>query len=342
MKSQIVYTKALPKPAQFATESVLFYDSILAKNKNISLWIKSFPYKIALKSGEQLKTIQSFNSVLNKISKLKVPKSTKLTFVALGGGSVGDFVGFAASVYLRGRKLVLIPSTWLSAVDSSHGGKTGLNLLSTKNQIGSFYPAEKIYICDGLLKTQPKARLTESMGEIIKIAVLSDAKLFKNLESNVGKLNESQILKILPRVIDLKYKIVNKDPLETKGTRRLLNLGHTMGHVFESRFGWPHGVCVLLGMQFAARWSFAKGLLSQKDFFRISMLIDSLELTYDLSEALGKLNAAQILNLLSKDKKLTAKSQLDFIFIKKIGSCVRISVSQNDILNEVKRQKSEY
>ncbi|MBY0554500.1 3-dehydroquinate synthase [bacterium] len=342
MKSQIVYSKALPKPAQFSTETVLFYDSILAKNKSLKSWINSFPYKIALESGEKLKTLNSFESVLNKISKLKVPKTTQLTFVALGGGSVGDFTGFIASVYLRGRKLILLPSTWLSAVDSSHGGKTGLNLLNSKNQIGSFYPASTIYICDELLLTQPKARLTESMGEIIKIAVLSDAKLFKNIEDKINGLKQQDILKILPRVIDLKYKIVQRDPQEKNGIRRLLNLGHTMGHVFESNYGWPHGVCVLLGMQFAARWSFAQGSLPQKDFFRISMLIDSLDLSVSISEALQKISTAKISTLLSKDKKLTAHSQLDFIFIKKIGSCYRQSVTLQDVLNEVKRQKSEY
>jgi 3-dehydroquinate synthase len=342
MKSQIIYSKALPKPAQFSTETVLFYDSVLIKNKKLSTWIKSFPYKVALQSGEKLKTIESFNSVLNKISKLKVAKTTHLTFLALGGGSVGDFTGFVASVYLRGRKLVLLPSTWLSAVDSSHGGKTGLNFLNTKNQIGSFYPAEKIYICEELLLTQPEARLTESMGEIIKIAVISDAKLFKNLEVQISHLRQQDLFKILPRVIDLKCKIVERDPQEKKGIRRLLNLGHTMGHVFESHFGWAHGVSVLLGMQFAARWSFAKGTLPQNDFFRISMLIDLLDLSVNLNQALKKISLAKVSALLEKDKKLTSQRQLDFIFIKKIGLCYRQPVSLQDVLNEVKRQKSEY
>jgi 3-dehydroquinate synthase len=342
MKSQIIFSKALPKPAQFSTETVLFYDSILAKNKKLSPWIKSFDYKIALRSGEKLKTINSFSSVLNKISKLKVAKTTQLTFVALGGGSVGDFTGFVASVYLRGRKLVLLPSTWLAAVDSSHGGKTGLNFLNTKNQIGSFYPASIIYVCEELLLSQPKERLTESMGEIIKIAVLADAKLFKILEDKISGLKQKDVIKILPHLINLKYKIVQRDPQEKNGIRRLLNLGHTIGHVIESHYGWPHGVSVLLGMQFAARWSFKKGMLSQKDFFRISMLMDSLDLAVNLNDALKKLSTAKLSALLSKDKKLTSKSQLDFVFIKKIGLCSRQTVTLQEVLNEVKRQKSEY
>lgn len=339
MKSQIVYTKALPSPSQFIDETVLFYDSILANNKSFKDWLKNFPYKIALNSGEGLKTIKSFNSVLNKISKLKVPKSTNLTFIAVGGGSIGDFVGFLSSVYLRGRRLDLIPSTWLSAVDSSHGGKNGLNFLNTKNQIGSFYPAHKIYICEELLMSQPKERLTESLGEIVKIAVISDKKLFSLLENKISAL---EIYKQLPKIIGHKYKIVNQDFFEKKGLRRLLNLGHTMGHVFESHFGWPHGICVLLGLQFSARWSFNQGFLNQKDFFKISMLIDSFELNQNLNFALKKINKNKIISLLSKDKKLTAKDRLDFIFIKKIGFCQRQSVKIGQILEEVKRQKMEY
>ena len=336
MSSKISFCKELPESALFSEDTVLFYDSILVKNKNFKNWLRGFPHKLALKSGEELKTIESFEAVLNKISKLSISKTTKLTFVAVGGGSIGDFVGFLASVYLRGRRLVLIPSTWLAAVDSSHGGKNGLNFLSTKNQLGTFYPASEIYICKELLLSQPEARLTESMGEIIKIAILSDAKLFEVLEKRVSA---SKIYELLPMLIDHKYKIIDQDPFEKNGTRRLLNLGHTMGHVFESHYSWPHGISVLLGLQFAARWSFAIGLLTEKDFFRISMLIDSLELDQKLNFALNNIASKKTVALLSKDKKLTAKNQLDFIFVKKIGLCIRKAVSIEQVLQEVKRQK---
>ena len=115
-----------------------------------------------------------------------------------------------------------------------------------------------------------------------------------------------------------------------------------MGHVFESHFGWPHGISVLLGLQFVARWSFNLGVLNQEDFFKISMLIDSLELNENLNFALKKINKDKIRSLLSKDKKLTEKDRLDFIFIKKIGSCQRRSVAISQVLEEVNRQKMEY
>jgi len=252
---------------------------------------------------------------------------------------VGDFVGFMASIYKRGRRLVLIPSTWLASVDSSHGGKNGLNFLKTKNQIGSFYPAHKIYICKELLMSQPNLLLTEAMGEIIKIAVLCDLMLFGAFEK--GSIRASEIYKYISRIINNKYKIVDQDPFEKKGLRRLLNLGHTMGHVFESHYGWPHGVSVLLGLQFSARWSFAKGILNQKDFFRIFNLIDSLELNQNLSFALSNLSKKNIISHLSNDKKLIAKHKLEFIFIKKIGSCLRKAVTIEQILLEIKRQRAE-
>lgn len=339
MTSQIIFSKSLPVHNQFPDETIVLYDSILDKNKNFNNWINKFSYKISLKAGEELKTLKSFNLVLNKISALEIPKSTSLTFVAVGGGSVGDFVGFLASVYLRGRALILIPSTWLSAVDSAHGGKNGLNFSGIKNQIGTFYPAQKIYICKNLLLIQPSIRLIESLGEIIKISIISDLLLFNKLEKNISA---KEVYKNLPKIIDLKNKIINKDPLEKNGFRRVLNLGHTLGHVFESHYKWPHGIAVILGIQFSARWSLNRKFLKLDEFIKISMLIESLEIKQNLKYALGNIDEKKIIKILLKDKKLTTKNELDFIFIKKIGNCFRKSITIEQILLEVKRQLLEY
>lgn len=334
------YMSVLPARKLFPTETVLVFDSILSRYPAFARWSQSFRYRLPLKSGEKLKTLDSLNATLKKLTQMQIPQSTELTFVAVGGGSVGDFVGFLASTYLRGRRLIQIPSTWLSAVDSAHGGKNGLNFLNTKNQIGTFYPAQTIYLCESLLKTQPAARLTEAMGEVIKIALLADAKLFSEIESHQGTLTAAELFKKLPQVVSLKYKIVQRDPLEKKGHRRLLNLGHTMGHVLESHFQWPHGLAVLVGMQFAARWSRQRGLLSEKDFFRIALVIESLNLQIDLDQALSQISDKKIKDLLSKDKKLTSASEMDFIFIKKIGLGQRQKVKLSDVLQEVKRQRT--
>lgn len=268
-------------------------------------------------------------------------QTTELTFVAVGGGSVGDFVGFLSSVFLRGRPLILIPSTWLSAVDSAHGGKNGINLLRQKNQIGTFHSAHKIFIVKQLLKEQPAARLTEALGEVIKISIINNSNTFSKLEKSVGKIDEKLIFKILPSLIESKYKIIKKDPYETKGERRVLNLGHTMGHVFESYYGWPHGVCVLLGTFFSARWSYRLKYLKKNDYLRIVRLIEAVFQSINLNEDLAGLDEKFIEKSLSKDKKRVSKKEIDFIFIKKIGKVVRKKVTLEQIRQEIRRQKRE-
>ncbi len=340
MSRPVVYLSKLPSRSRFPAESVLFYDSVLASKAVFKTWASKFKYSVALKSGESLKTVDSFNQVLKKITKLNIPQSTQLTFVSVGGGSVGDFVGFLASVYLRGRGLIHIPSTWLSAVDSAHGGKNGLNFEGVKNQVGTFYPPERVYLCKELLNTQPEARLSEAMGEVVKTAVLFDEKLFTEIETQKKIFSGSQIWKRLEKLVAHKYAIVEKDPNEKLGLRRLLNLGHTMGHVFESHYGWPHGVCVLLGLEFAANWSLQLRILNKSEHARIVKMTQKLKVEKTLSEALRGLNSKKVEELLKKDKKLTGESTLDFIFINKIGRCVRKKVTLANITSEFKRQKA--
>jgi 3-dehydroquinate synthetase len=340
MSRPVVYSTQLPTRSQFPSDCVLFYDSVLLTHKPFKAWVKQFEHSIGLKSGESLKTVDSFNDVLKKITKMKVPQSAQLTFISVGGGSIGDFIGFMASVYLRGRKLVHIPSTWLSAIDSAHGGKNGLNFEGVKNQVGTFYLADKIYICKELLETQPGERLCEAMGEVLKTAVLFDKKLFSEIEAEDSGFNHAQIWKRLERLITHKYDLVEKDPQEKSGLRRLLNLGHTMGHVLEAHYEWPHGVCVLLGLEFAAVWSCERKLLSIKDCNRINALCRKIQNKISLQMALKKLPEKKLIGLLKKDKKLISQTEVDFIFIKAIGNCVRKQVSVDEIVAEVRRQKA--
>ena len=341
-KSQVIYQSQMPSPRAFPRETVLFYDSILLKNSKIKAWIKKFPYALPLQSGEKLKDLGSLQKQLGALNKLSIPQTTELTFVALGGGSVGDFVGFLASVYLRGRRLIHIPSTWLSAVDSAHGGKNGLNFQSEKNQVGTFYPAEKVYLVSELLKTQPPERQQEAMGEFLKMAVIADPKMFSFIEKNVAQLQSQHLVSLLPKAVQNKYKIVQEDPFEQKGHRRILNLGHTMGHVLESYYGWPHGLCVLLGILFSVRWSYHLKLANEETYIRISNLIEEIWPEQMLSDDLAGIPLKIIENKLLKDKKITSKATVDFIFIRRIGSVIRQKVKISEVLAEVKRQTKEY
>ena len=150
-KTKLIVLNDFPSAQIFSKESLLCYDSILDKNAAFKKWSRSFKFKIALKSGEKLKTLDSLQEMLKKMNQLDLPQTANFTFISVGGGSVGDFTGFLASIYLRGRQLIHIPSTWLSAIDSSHGGKNGLNLFNDKNQLGTVYPAQKNFLVKKLL-----------------------------------------------------------------------------------------------------------------------------------------------------------------------------------------------
>lgn len=340
--SQIIQLNKFPTRKEFPDETVLFFDSILKKYPLFNEFSKKFKYKIALTAGESLKSIRQFEKVSLQISRLDIPHTTALCFLSVGGGSVGDFVGFLASVYLRGRTLVHMPTTWLAAVDSAHGGKNGLNLNGKKNQIGSYYPAQSIYLIESLFEKMGSQRMNEALGEVIKIAIINDRLLFRFLELKASKLSSMDLFKKLPQMIQNKMKVVAKDPFEKLGFRRVLNLGHTMGHVFESYYKRPHGECVMLGILFAVRWSYFKKICDEATYIKISNLIELFFPDNELSLKLKKISHVKLIEGLTKDKKITSKDKLDFIFIQKIGQVIRISVSVEDICNEVKRQCYEY
>jgi 3-dehydroquinate synthase len=180
MNSELIFTVGLPN-IKNKKNCILIYDKILT-SKKLTTWIQTFPNKYGVHSGESLKETKNFHQHIQKILKLSVGISKQeITIVALGGGSIGDFSGFVASVLKRGVRLVHVPSTWLSAIDSAHGGKTALNAGGIKNQIGTFYPAQKTYISKKILFTQPEIRLQDAWGEALKTALLSGPGLYKKL-----------------------------------------------------------------------------------------------------------------------------------------------------------------
>ncbi len=340
VKTSLIYSTQLPSRKQFPLESVVLYDSVLDNAAEFKLWRKNFAFSLPLKAGESLKTLSSLTAVLKALAKMEIPQTTSLTFIAVGGGSVGDFVGFIASVFLRGRFFVQIPSTWLAAVDSAHGGKNGLNFDKNKNQIGTFYPAHKIYLSENLLRTQPTARKEEAMGEVIKASIINSKETFEYLEKKQSRLNNSDFFRLLPTLVTAKMDIVKADPFETNGLRRVLNLGHTIGHVLEGQFKLAHGDAVKLGILFSARWSNHKRYLNSTQLQRITNLIlDSSNGKHiHLQKILKKISKDRWLVLLKKDKKITSLNTIDFIFIKNIGKVHRQKVSMKEILSEIQRQ----
>jgi 3-dehydroquinate synthase len=345
IKSRLYFKTELPPPSALGTENLVIYDRILAKkSKAFKKWIQHFPFNYGVRSGEALKDVKSFPEHISRIIEIaKDLPSRKFSVVVVGGGSLGDFGGFVASVLKRGVPLIQIPSTWLAAIDSSHGGKTALNVGQTKNQIGTFYPAEKIILVESLLSQQPEARLFEGFGELVKIALIDGGSFWQRL-SMESQLSAKLFWKYLKPAINAKYKIVQKDPHEKLGSRHVLNFGHTFGHVLEVQGQLPHGVAVNYGLHFALKWSQHKKILRTKE---LDIILSAPLMKNLLSPGRDGLLASNVRYLkdvralLLKDKKKTKSQSLRFVFLKKPGHCVIHEVLVDDILIELVRQMED-
>ncbi len=317
-------------------QTVLIFDEFLLKKSSLNKWIKQFEFKIPVKAGESLKTTNQYAKVLGQIQKWQTTGTIRgpIQIVALGGGSVGDFSGFLASTYKRGCPLVHIPSTWLAAIDSAHGGKTGLNLNQTKNQIGTFYPAAKVILSKKILQQQPEERLTEAFGEVLKISLTNRPQLF--LKAN---FTEKFLWDNILSLISGKIQIVEKDPFEKKGIRHILNLGHTMGHVYEVELKLPHGRAVMMGLVFSLRWSYHRGYIKQIYFVKIVQKLMSTEQAEEDFLKVNAMKTAKVYKHLSQDKKRVSAKHIRFIFIHKIGSIFTASVTAQQIIDECERQR---
>ncbi|WP_413585480.1 hypothetical protein [Bdellovibrio sp. HCB274] len=343
--STLVFTNELPPAKKLGEELLLIYDQILAQKSPVfKKWSQSIALKYAVKAGEHLKDIEKFPGHIKAITKLTEQTSVKkLTVVVVGGGSVGDFGGFVASVLKRGVRLIHIPSTWLAAIDSAHGGKTALNVGGAKNQIGTFHPADQILMVRSVLMAQPEARAFEGFGELVKIALIQGGKLWADLAKE-KQVNSKVLWKHLQAAVQAKYKVVAKDPHEKKGIRHVLNLGHTVGHVLESYYELPHGIAINYGLDFALRFSVQMKIMKPAELNRIynepvmgfllSPLRDDL-----ISVKSSDLNEYR--RLLLNDKKKTKAATLRFVFVAKPGKTVIKEVSVDDLLIELCRQREE-
>ena len=270
--------------------------------------------------GEKSKSIQQLDKIYNRLSKLKVGREDGI--IALGGGVVGDLAGLAAATFLRGISLVQVPTTLLSQVDSSVGGKTAINTSYGKNLVGSFFQP-KIVLCD--LETMFSLRGREfrnGLAEVVKHAVIRDESLFSYLEKNVSKIlnqNVRSLEEIVFRNCQIKADVVEIDEKEN-GVRQILNFGHTLGHALESLYGFSkkllHGEAVSLGMSAAAQMSCAVGFCEKSDVERLQKLLLRFKLPI-------KLKKSPELRLIKKyvlhDKKVR-DGKPKFVILKKIGS----------------------
>jgi len=276
------------------------------------------------KAGESLKQVTTFAELMPKIIELSAGIGKKdLNIVAIGGGSIGDFAGFVASTLKRGVRLIQIPTTWLAAVDSAHGGKTALNCGAYKNQIGSFHQAEKIYLVKDLLAEQPQNLLEDAYAEILKMAFLKEPQILEQVDD---------IWSILPQAIQAKYNYVLRDPFEDSGLRTELNLGHTYAHVLELEHQLSHGKAVGQGLHFAIAWSAAKGYLKNESAPQLQTILND---NYHPWMGL-KIPAQNFLANLLQDKKMQKDKQLRFVFLEDLGKARVENVAAEEMLEFAK------
>lgn len=267
-------------------------------------------------SGEDQKNLDTIRTILRFL--LEHHFDRKDCVAALGGGVIGDMAGFAASVYLRGIPVIQIPTTLLAQIDSSIGGKTGVDFEGYKNMVGAFHMPVLVYTNSSALTTLPDSQFISGLGEVVKSALLGDGEFFTWLNENREKIlkrDKAALLYLIKKTAGIKVKVVEEDPTE-QGVRATLNLGHTIGHAVEKfkHFELPHGVCVALGIAAAAYLSEKKGLISKEDEDAIESSLQGFELpvkTCDLDER-------EILRITKSDKKM-ADGQIRFILLKKIG-----------------------
>ncbi|MEK6705450.1 MAG: 3-dehydroquinate synthase family protein [Bdellovibrionota bacterium] len=308
-------------------------------------WRKSFKHAFPVYAGENLKALESFPATMKQIITATSGVSrSAVTVVSAGGGSVGDFSGFVASILKRGTDLIHIPSTWLAAMDSAHGGKNALNVGEIKNQIGTFHHPSSVYLTRDLLFTQPRERAIEALGELTKTALISGEKWHKdplNILLELAQVRDqheplqNKLWDLLPTTIKSKSRIVAQDPFDELGIRSSLNLGHTMGHIIEPFFAISHGEAVGRGLLFSLTWSKKLGFLKQSHHKEI---IGALEKLYPEEWLKPQKNwnilENDFLKLASHDKKATGIASVNFVFIRKIGHVFNKRVRLSDFFKE--------
>ena len=288
---------------------------------------------IILPDGEAHKNSETLNLIYDALLKNRCERST--TLIALGGGVIGDLTGFAAATYLRGVPFIQIPTTLLSQVDSSVGGKTGINHPLGKNMIGAFYQPKLVLADIDTLNTLPKRELSAGMAEVIKYGLIRDEPFFNWLESNITKLmglDNELITEAIYRSCQNKAQVVAIDEHET-GERALLNLGHTFGHAIENAMGygvWLHGEAVGAGMMLAADLSCRLSWLNSDDMARIKALLTAASLPIKAPN----LGVEKYLALMANDKKVE-NGQIRLVLQQGIGKAVITSDYDADKLKQV-------
>lgn len=291
---------------------------------------------IILPPGEQTKSWRHLEQLLDALLALEIERGDHI--VALGGGVIGDLVGFAASILKRGCHFIQVPTTLLAQVDSSVGGKTAINAKAGKNLIGSFYQPALVLIDPSTLDSLPPRETRAGYAEVVKYGLIDDPAFFAWCESDGHRLlagDADARTYAIERSVQAKAAIVADDERETSGRRALLNLGHTFGHALEADTGFSdrllHGEGVAAGMALAFRYSARLGLCPQADADRVTVHLQAVGLPHDLATAHVTAGGAGLVGHMLHDKKM-ASGTLPFLLARGIGATF---LSKDVVLDDV-------
>jgi len=355
----IVKTKSKTYPIYFGSNILKKTDKLIKKNlpdvkkiyiicdnkiPNILLnklirSLKKYDIKIfKIKASEKTKRFDVANKLINNILKHNFNRSDCV--IAFGGGVVGDLSAFVSNLTKRGIKFINIPTTLLSQVDASIGGKTGINSAQGKNLIGTFYQPDFVIADVMALKSLPQREIISGYGEILKHALILDEKFFLQLEKNgkeiLNRKNDNFLIEAIFKSCKIKSKIVVKDEKENS-LRMILNFGHTFAHGFEGANNFSnnlnHGEAVLLGMIVASELSCRKKILSHQDLNKIKKHYFNLKLITNIKKIFNKNKIKRIIYFMKKDKKNT-NEKINLILLKKIGQTTKpkkIALAENEI-----------
>lgn len=267
-------------------------------------------------AGEENKTLDTVKNLYEHLINVRFDRNDVL--IALGGGVVGDLVGYTAATYLRGIRFIQLPTTLLSMVDSSVGGKTGVDFDAYKNMVGAFHQPKCVYMNLSTLKSLPKEQFSSGMAEVIKYGYIKEVSFYQWLKTNhdgILKQDYDVLCEMVYRSCLCKKEVVEKDPLE-QGERALLNFGHTLGHAIEKlmHFKLYHGQCVAIGMVAAIYMSAKRGMLTWEEVEESVAMIQS----YGLPAGVTSIDISEVIAATKNDKKMEA-GKIKFILLENIG-----------------------
>ena len=332
MKDEFVRLNLQGRKICIVSDSVvapLYLDTVKNSLAEVSDCITEYVFE----AGEKNKNLNIVKSlyeflILNKFERRDI-------LVALGGGVVGDLTGFTAATYLRGIDFIQVPTTLLAQVDSSIGGKTGVDFDSYKNMVGAFYMPRLVYINISTLNTLDERIFNSGFGEIIKHAYIKDSEYLDYIKNNTVNIMSRQpgcLEEIIYKSCVIKGNVVEKDPTE-KGERAILNFGHTIGHAIEKakNFELLHGECVALGCVAAAYISWKRELISMEEYYEIRDMF----VPFNLPITVDNIDPEEILQLIASDKKVEG-DKIKFILLKKVGKAmIDTTVTKDEIMSGI-------